>query len=73
MVGDSYMYGGVLGTIIRYNKKFEKWEVATEADTVRAEIPASIESQNLGINEWKITGDQKCVKSLAKSYDTKVD
>ena len=65
------MYAGVLGTLIRYNDNLEKWEVASEA-SARAEIPASIDSYNLGINDWRITGDKKCHKSLENSYESKV-
>ena len=66
------MYAGVFGTIMRYNDSFKQWEVAIEASPIRAEIPTSLDSYSLGINDWKITGDKKCLKSLEKSYETKV-
>ena len=65
------MYAGVLGTIIRYNDNLEKWEVASEASAIRAEISASFDSYNLGIHDWKISGDAKCNKSLEALYKTK--
>ena len=55
------MWIGALGTVIKYVSAERHWEARVQGSDVWAKSEASYESLLLGLNDWMIYNDRRCV------------